>query len=144
MACINTNYTWIIVIFFKRVYTSIILVLYEIVQFVKYFWNIAGIVRELTDEKSLPKLQRKAEQIKHAPHASPKAKLVKLADKLYNLRDLIRQTPEGWTEQRVQEYFVWAAKVVRGLRGSNNFMEDALDALFKERNIDTATLELDS
>ena len=103
-----------------------------------------GIVRELTDEKSLPKLQRKAEQIKHAPHASPKAKLVKLADKLYNLRDLIRQTPEGWTEQRVQEYFVWAAKVVRGLRGSNNFMEDALDALFKERNIDTATLELDS
>lgn len=87
---------------------------------------------------------RKAEQIRHAPHASPKAKLVKLADKLYNLRDLNRSTPEGWTEQRVQEYFVWAAKVVHGLRGTNRAMEEALDHLFKERNIDVARLEIDT
>ena len=39
------------------------------------------------------------------------AKLVKLADKLYNLRDLERATPQGWSPQRKQEYFVWAAKV---------------------------------
>ena len=39
------------------------------------------------------------------------AKLVKLADKLYNLRDLERATPQGWTQDRKQQYFVWAAKV---------------------------------
>ena len=39
---------------------------------------------------------------------------MKLADKLYNLRDLERVTPVGWTEQRKQEYFVWAAKVLTG------------------------------
>ena len=50
------------------------------------------------------------------------AKLVKLADKLYNLRDLERVTPVGWTEERKQEYFVWAAKVVTELlaRSHNN------------------------
>ena len=94
-----------------------------------------GIVREVTDDKSLPKLARKNKQIEHAPHASPKAKLVKLADKLYNLRDLKRQTPNGWTSERVQEYFEWAAKVVAGLRGSNKVIEDELDKLFRERNI---------
>lgn len=86
---------------------------------------------------------RKSEQIKHAPHASPKAKLVKLADKLYNLRDLNRTTPEGWTKQRVQEYFIWAAKVVHGLRGTNQALEDSIDLLLKERNIDSANLEMD-
>lgn len=81
-------------------------------------------------------MARKTAQIEHAPHTSPKAKLVKLADKLYNLRDLTRQTPSGWSEERVQEYFVWASKVVHGLRGTNQVMEDQLDQLFKERNIE--------
>ena len=48
----------------------------------------------------------------NAPKKSPKAKAVKLADKLYNLRDLQKATPEGWSEQRVQEYFEWAAQVM--------------------------------
>jgi hypothetical protein len=34
--------------------------------------------------------------VKHAPHLSKQAKLVKLADKLYNLRDLIRDPVPGW------------------------------------------------
>ncbi|CAG2240107.1 HDDC3 [Mytilus edulis] len=70
---------------------------------------------------------------KNAPHKSLKAKLVKLADKLYNLRDLKRATPEGWSEERVQEYFVFAFKVVAGLRGINDAMEKELDKLFKEK-----------
>ena len=98
-------------------------------------YRFSGLVREVTDDKSLPKLARKRKQIEHAPDASPKAKLVKLADKLYNLRDLRRQTPKGWTIERVQEYFEWAAKVVSGLRGSNKVLEDELDKLFQERNI---------
>ena len=90
---------------------------------------------EVTDDKNLPKQERKRLQIEHAPHVSHKAKLVKLADKLYNLRDLSRATPEGWTGERVQEYFVWASKVVAGLRGTNQRLEDSLDALFKARGI---------
>jgi len=89
----------------------------------------------MTDDKSLPKMQRKKQQIEHACHASYNAKLVKLADKLYNLRDLKRCTPKGWSDERVQEYFVWASQVVAGLRGTNTNMEKSLDNLFKERDI---------
>ena len=80
-------------------------------------------------------MERKQAQIEKAPYASPKAKLVKLADKLYNLRDLNRQTPSGWQEARVQEYFEWSARVVQGLKGSNSVMEEELNKLFKARNI---------
>ncbi|ELU04687.1 hypothetical protein CAPTEDRAFT_222957 [Capitella teleta] len=100
--------------------------------------NVAGIVAEMTDDKNLAKAERKRQQILHAPHASPKAKLVKLADKLYNLRDLQRCTPCGWSEDRVQEYFVWAHQVVAGLRGSNRQLENKLDDLFRSRGIEVA------
>jgi guanosine-3',5'-bis(diphosphate) 3'-pyrophosphohydrolase len=56
---------------------------------------------------------------------------VKLADKLYNLRDLERVTPEDWTPERVQEYYEWSQKVVNGLRGTNKNLEDSLDEIFK-------------
>ena len=67
--------------------------------------GVCSIVKEVTDDKSLPKMERKRLQIEHAKTASRKAKLVKLADKLYNLRDLMRLPPLGWDEARVQEYF---------------------------------------
>lgn len=60
--------------------------------------EVCSIVREVTDDKTLPKLERKRLQIEHAAGSSNKAKLVKLADKLYNLRDLQQSVPDGWTE----------------------------------------------
>ncbi len=66
---------------------------------------------EVSDDKTLPSKVRKQLQIDHAAHSSERAKLVKLADKLYNLRDLERERPVGWSEKRRQEYFEWAAKV---------------------------------
>ncbi|XP_036399609.1 guanosine-3',5'-bis(diphosphate) 3'-pyrophosphohydrolase MESH1 [Megalops cyprinoides] len=98
--------------------------------------TVARIVQEVTDDKTLPKQERKRLQVEHAPHCSLQAKLVKLADKLYNLRDLNRCTPTGWTEERVQEYFVWAAQVVKGLRGTNPTLEDKLQQLFKQRGVE--------
>nr|CAB3252155.1 guanosine-3',5'-bis(diphosphate) 3'-pyrophosphohydrolase MESH1-like [Phallusia mammillata] len=97
--------------------------------------NVRGIVAEVTDDKGLPKQERKRLQVVNAPKKSKKAKLVKLADKLYNLRDLNRSTPSGWSQERVEEYFQWAANVVQGLRGTNEALEKELDKLFKERNI---------
>ncbi|XP_049761589.1 guanosine-3',5'-bis(diphosphate) 3'-pyrophosphohydrolase MESH1 isoform X1 [Elephas maximus indicus] len=56
--------------------------------------QVRRLVEEVTDDKTLPKLERKRLQVEQAPHSSPGAKLVKLADKLYNLRDLNRCTPK--------------------------------------------------
>uniref|UniRef100_A0AC11BVJ4 HD domain containing 3 n=1 Tax=Ovis aries TaxID=9940 RepID=A0AC11BVJ4_SHEEP len=97
--------------------------------------QVRRLVEEVTDDKTLPKLERKRLQVEQAPQSSPGAKLVKLADKLYNLRDLNRCTPEGWSEHRVQEYFEWAAQVVKGLQGTNRQLEEALRQLFKERGL---------
>lgn len=93
--------------------------------------QIRNIVAEVTDDKSLPKQTRKQRQIEHAATSSYEAKLVKLADKLYNLRDLERAAPVGWSGERVKEYFVWAKRVVDGLRGTNKEMEEKLNEIFK-------------
>ena len=98
--------------------------------------QVSAIVRECSDDKNLPKAERKRLQIAHAPHASREAKLVKLADKLYNLRDLEQCTPEGWDEQRVQEYFRWAADVVdAGLRGVSAPLEAEMNSIFRRRDV---------
>ncbi|NXF23058.1 MESH1 pyrophosphohydrolase, partial [Rhodinocichla rosea] len=97
--------------------------------------EVRRVVEEVTDDKSLPKMERKRLQIERAPACSRRAKLVKLADKLHNLRDLNRCTPQGWSEERVQEYFRWAARVVSGLRGSSAALEGALQRLFEQRGV---------
>lgn len=108
--------------------------------------RIAGIVEEVTDDKTLPKQERKLQQILHAPGSSTEAKLVKLADKLDNLSDLLYATPIGWPPSRVAEYFNWAEKVVQGLRGTNSTLESQLDMVFLNRQtaINTAAHNLDS
>lgn len=57
--------------------------------------TVARLVQEVTDDKALSKEETKRQQVEYAPHASHQAKLVKLADKLYNLRDINRCTPTG-------------------------------------------------
>jgi guanosine-3',5'-bis(diphosphate) 3'-pyrophosphohydrolase len=94
---------------------------------------IAAIVQEATDDKSLPKAERKRLQIEHAPRCSPEAKLVKLADKIANLRDILAQPPAGWPLERKRGYFEWAKLVVDGLRGVNPRLEAAFDALYAQR-----------
>ncbi|XP_055618158.1 guanosine-3',5'-bis(diphosphate) 3'-pyrophosphohydrolase MESH1 [Toxorhynchites rutilus septentrionalis] len=96
---------------------------------------VRGLVEEVTDDKSLPKAERKRLQIEHASGTTPKAKLVKLADKIYNLRDLQRCKPEGWSDERCREYFAWAKKVCDNLKGTNREMEDILDQIFEQENV---------
>ena len=74
--------------------------------------EIASIVSELTDDKSLPKAERKRLQIEHAPHMSREGALVKLADKICNLRDVGDSPPAGWSIERQRDYFDWAKAVV--------------------------------
>ncbi len=89
---------------------------------------VTSYVLEVTDDKSLPKHQRKQLQIEHAPHLSYGAKVIKLADKISNVRDVIASPAEDWDKQRRVEYVQWAVNVVSGLRGAN----DQLDGLFDE------------
>lgn len=96
---------------------------------------IRRIVAECTDDKRLEKSVRKAQQIETAASASYEAKVVKLADKLYNLRDLERASPVGWSEERVQEYFLWASDVVAKLKGTCEPLEVKLREIFLRRGI---------
>ncbi|KAG0726114.1 Guanosine-3',5'-bis(diphosphate) 3'-pyrophosphohydrolase MESH1 [Chionoecetes opilio] len=98
--------------------------------------KVAGVVAEVTDDKSLHWRERKRLQIIHTPDVSHEAKLVKLADKLYNLRDLERCKPLGWTDTRVAEYFKWSAQVVAGCLGTNKYLEGELEKLFTLRNVE--------
>ena len=77
---------------------------------------IAGIVREVTDDKSLPKGERKRLQIEHATHLSEAAGRVKIADKIANLRDVADCPPVDWSVERRLEYFDWAKAVVDRVR----------------------------
>ncbi len=94
---------------------------------------IAGLVLEVTDDKSLLKDDRKRLQIEHAPDLSPGAKLVKFADKICNLRDVRRTPPTDWSLERRREYFDWAKCVVDGLRGVHSRLEQLFDAEYAER-----------
>jgi len=94
--------------------------------------EVLSLVLEVTDDKNLPKQRRKQLQIESAPYISRKAKLIKLADKICNLRDLIQSPPHRWSLKRKQEYALWSEKVVAGLRGSNVALEEKYDAYLQE------------
>jgi len=82
--------------------------------------EVADVVQEVTDDKSLPKFQRKLDQIKHAATASRKAQMVKLADKCHNLQTLLLDPPVDWSEDRVRKYFVWSWFVYQAIRREMN------------------------
>ena len=95
--------------------------------------RIARIVAEVTDDKTLPKAERKRLQVVHATQLSSEAKLVKLADKICNLRDVAERAPPRWDLARRREYFDWARNVIDGLRGVHPELEAAFDAAYGMR-----------
>ncbi|HEY9774720.1 MAG TPA: HD domain-containing protein [Planktothrix sp.] len=90
--------------------------------------DIRKIVMECTDDKTLGKQDRKRAQIETAPHKSGQAKLVKMADKISNVSAMASLPPSDWSLDRRGEYLDWTEKVVHGLRGHCN----ALDELYDE------------
>ncbi|MEK6350487.1 MAG: HD domain-containing protein [Burkholderia sp.] len=94
---------------------------------------VADIVRDVTDDKSLPKAERKRLQVEHAAHISRRAKLVKLADKICNLRDIAANPPADWAEERKREYFDWAKEVADQVRGVHPTLERLFDEAYARR-----------
>lgn len=94
--------------------------------------KVRGLVEEVTDDKALPKEERKTLQVEHAPHASVAAKQLKLADKICNIRDIADCPPSGWSQSRKQEYLSWTEDVVRGCRGVNAALDAVYDQAIKK------------
>jgi GTP diphosphokinase / guanosine-3',5'-bis(diphosphate) 3'-diphosphatase len=103
----------------------------EIAQ--KFGERVAEIVMEVTDDKSLPKAERKQKQVEHAPHLSVEAKHVKLSDKISNIREIGNDAPSNWSKERQLEYLAWGERVVNaGLRGVNADLEKLFDETVRE------------
>ena len=98
----------------------------------KYGANVGVMVSELTDDKTLPKQERKEKQVEHAPHISVGAKQIKLCDKISNIRDVMENPPDGWSDERRLEYINWGERVAAGLRGVNAELENHFDELVKK------------
>src|SRR5262249_6933038 len=89
---------------------------------------VARLVAEVTDDKRLPKAERKRLQVETVAKKSRRAKMLKLADKTSNLRSLVTSPPTDWDLARKREYFQWAKAVVAGCRGVSPYLERRFDA----------------
>jgi (p)ppGpp synthase/HD superfamily hydrolase len=94
--------------------------------------NVADIVCECTDDKSLPKAERKRLQAANAPHKSDGAKMVKMADKTSNLNSTLNSPPADWSDARKLEYFEWSKQVIDGCRGINTGLEQEYDRAYSK------------
>ncbi len=107
--------------------------------------EIADLVQEVTDDPQLKKAARKQRQIDKASLKTDKAKLISLADKICNIKDLYEHPPVNWSRQRQYEYFRWAHQVVAGLRGVSPELEALFDEIYeediKQLSQDIATME---
>ena len=99
------------------------------------------LVEEVTDDKSLPRAERKRLQVEHAPHASSRAKLIKLADKICNVRDVTHTPPADWSAERRREYLEWTERVVAGCRGCNPALERQYDEVLRQGRLAVGTMQ---
>jgi (p)ppGpp synthase/HD superfamily hydrolase len=94
--------------------------------------EVRQVVAGRMDNKQRPKAEHKRLEIAHAPHLSARAKVVKLADKISNIRSIIHTPPAAWSLERKREYFDWSERVVAGCRGSNAALERLYDETVAE------------
>ena len=93
---------------------------------------VRDVVQELTDDKRLPKAERKRRQVMAAAHLSDRAKRIRIADKIVNVHDVTHHPPAHWNLQRRQDYLEWTATVVAGCRGVNLRLEAVYDQALQE------------
>ncbi len=94
--------------------------------------DVAELVAEVTDDKSLPKKERKRLQVENAPKKSVRAQVIKLADKISNVIALIRSPPADWDQQRRTDYIDWATQVVSGLSAPNPALKQKFEGLVQQ------------
>lgn len=92
--------------------------------------DVAGLVAEMTDDKSLSKEERKLLQIQGAHKKTKRAQTLKLADKISNLRSILASPPVGWSTERKREYVEWANQVVSQLKAPNPILKEEFDKTY--------------
>jgi (p)ppGpp synthase/HD superfamily hydrolase len=90
--------------------------------------KVAALVEEVSDDKSLPQDVRKRLQVEQAATKSPRAKILKLADKISNVTAIGADPPPDWSVERQRQYLQWGRDVVAGLRGASPLLERRFDA----------------
>jgi (p)ppGpp synthase/HD superfamily hydrolase len=98
----------------------------------KFGARVASLVEEVSDDRQLPKEERKRQQVETAHQKSDDAKRIKLADKISNLRAITYSPPADWSVKRRLEYVLWAKAVVAGLRGISPWLEEQFDRAVAE------------
>jgi guanosine-3',5'-bis(diphosphate) 3'-pyrophosphohydrolase len=96
---------------------------------------VLNLVLEVTDDKNLPKEERKKRQVLNASKKSESARKLKLADKICNVADILHHPPGNWTSERKLQYLGWAEQVLEGLHGTNLKLENKLKALISEGRV---------
>jgi len=94
--------------------------------------KICHIVLEMSDDKTLDKKVRKQKQVEDSRHKSYEARVIKIADKISNVKDVLYNPPALWTTSRRRDYLFWAREVVNSIRGTNAGLEAEFDALFSK------------
>jgi (p)ppGpp synthase/HD superfamily hydrolase len=94
--------------------------------------DVAQLVEEVTDDKTLPKAERKRLQIENAGKKSQRAKILKLADQTSNLRAVAASPPPDWSVKRRLEYIDWARRVSKGLAGVSERLEQEFERAAKD------------
>ncbi len=94
--------------------------------------DVASLVAEVTDDKSLPKETRKHLQVENAHKKSARAQTLKLADKISNLRSILNSPPVGWSLERQRQYFEWAKDVVAGLTSPNLVLRQEFEKTYRQ------------
>ncbi len=97
--------------------------------------KISEIVSEMSDDKTLDKKVRKQKQVEESRYKSYEAKVIKIADKISNVKDVLYNPPALWPLSRRKDYLLWANDVVNSIRGTNPGLEAEFDFLFNK--IDT-------
>ena len=89
--------------------------------------RVASLVVECTDDMSLAKAERRRRQVIDAPHKSPDAKLIKIADKISNIGARVHSDPTKAERDDLIDYADWAEQVVSGCRGGNAWLDAKFD-----------------
>lgn len=92
--------------------------------------EVLTIVKEVTDDMNLPSAERKRKQILKAPTLSEGGRMIKMADKIANMQDILT-FPLDWSRHKKLAYFQWATEVAKGCSGVNSGLEKAFEEIFQ-------------
>jgi guanosine-3',5'-bis(diphosphate) 3'-pyrophosphohydrolase len=98
----------------------------------KFGSHVKDIVLEVSDDKNLNKADRKRLQVENSPRISGEGKIIKLADKICNVKDITAFPPKGWDNERIIEYIRWSRSVINGVKGVNKKMEEIFERVSNE------------